>query len=376
MVPLPAAGRQAGGERDLSPLRPRPRMGIERQLQYLFLGRVPGGANLGAPFPTKVVDSYLPNFHRRLQVWRLAAVEGHRLYAEWQTVHGKRADLSYAVGKRRTVAQFVAFLRTLHPIVWPKGCPAAARRGTSAASASSPKVRVSLLPLPKAAIGPASKSLPRGTLGGAPLVAGGHGYWLEYGYPFQGGSGVLDVGTQVDQLKTVDLAKDDLFSQRAGTVFHVLGPQLQGAETGGGFVGPRRNPGVTRYTASNIDPMSTFSTWLRDGRYVLGVTVSAGTSSAATKLGWSLAELLRQEAAPRTRGPSPCQAGEAAAAQGRPATWWTGPLDARALDRGSSRPRNPRETPLHVRPIRYPSTPWRWGRPGRSATSPKRSSDL
>jgi len=88
--------------------------------QYAFLGRVPGGANLGAPFPTKVADPYLPNFRGRLQVWRLAAAEGHRLYAEWQTSHGNRADLSYAVTRGTTVVRFVAFLGSLHPIVWPK----------------------------------------------------------------------------------------------------------------------------------------------------------------------------------------------------------------------------------------------------------------
>ena len=88
--------------------------------QYIFLGRAPGGANLGAPFPTKVTDPYLSNFHGRLQVWRLAAVEGHRLYAEWQTSNGNRADLSYAVAKGKTVTQFVVFLGSLHPIVWPR----------------------------------------------------------------------------------------------------------------------------------------------------------------------------------------------------------------------------------------------------------------
>lgn len=91
--------------------------------QYVFLGRVPGGANLGAPFPTKIIDPYLPNFRGKLQVYRLAAVEGHRLYAEWRTSSRSRADLSYAVGKGKTVTQFVAFLRSLHPIVWPKRCP-------------------------------------------------------------------------------------------------------------------------------------------------------------------------------------------------------------------------------------------------------------
>lgn len=91
---------------------------------YIFLGRVPGGANLGAPFPTKITAPYLSNLHGKLQVYRLAAVEGNRLYAEWQTSSGNRADLSYAVSKGETVARFVAFLRSVHPIVWPKRCPA------------------------------------------------------------------------------------------------------------------------------------------------------------------------------------------------------------------------------------------------------------
>jgi len=85
----------------------------------IFLGRVPGGANLGAPFPTKVTDPDMPNFHRRLQVLRLAPAEGDRLYAEWQTSRGNRADLSYAVSRGTTVPQFVAFLRSLRPIAWP-----------------------------------------------------------------------------------------------------------------------------------------------------------------------------------------------------------------------------------------------------------------
>ena len=96
--------------------------------RYVFLGRVPGGANLGAPFPTKVTDPYLPNFHGKLQVWRLAPVEESRLYAEWQTSAGNRADLSYVVGKGESVATFVAVLRSLHPILWPKRCPAQTAR--------------------------------------------------------------------------------------------------------------------------------------------------------------------------------------------------------------------------------------------------------
>jgi len=86
--------------------------------RYLFLGRIPDGANLGAPFPTKVENPYLGNFHRKLQVWRLASVEGRRLYAEWPTLT-RYPDMTYAVANGGTVAQFVAFLGSLRHIDWP-----------------------------------------------------------------------------------------------------------------------------------------------------------------------------------------------------------------------------------------------------------------
>ena len=87
--------------------------------RYVFLGRVPDGANLGAPFPTEIADRYLANFHSRLKVWRLAKVEGRRLYAEWRTLAGNRVDLSYAASRNETVMQFIRFLSSLRPIVWP-----------------------------------------------------------------------------------------------------------------------------------------------------------------------------------------------------------------------------------------------------------------
>ena len=55
-------------------------------------------------------------------MWRLAKVEGSRLYAEWQTSSRSRADLTYAVARGESVRQFVTFLRSLTRIVWPAGC--------------------------------------------------------------------------------------------------------------------------------------------------------------------------------------------------------------------------------------------------------------
>jgi hypothetical protein len=89
--------------------------------RYFLLYRVPGGANLGEPFPTKVTNPYLANFHRTLQVYRLANVEGGRLYAEWPTF-SRYPDMTAAIANGETVPQFVTFLRSLQHIVWPTGC--------------------------------------------------------------------------------------------------------------------------------------------------------------------------------------------------------------------------------------------------------------
>lgn len=91
---------------------------------YLFLGRVRGGANLGYPFPKQVADPFVSSFGHKLKVFRLAKVEGGRLYAEWPTSR-RYPDLTYAVGNREPLSRFIAFLRSLRRIVWPK-CPATA----------------------------------------------------------------------------------------------------------------------------------------------------------------------------------------------------------------------------------------------------------
>lgn len=101
-----------------------PGMKWSSKSRYLFLGRVPGGANLGYPFPTKVADPFLSSFGHKIRVFRLAKVEGGRLYAEWPTAR-RYPDVTYAVGNRESLSRFIAFLRSLRRIVWPK-CPATA----------------------------------------------------------------------------------------------------------------------------------------------------------------------------------------------------------------------------------------------------------
>jgi hypothetical protein len=91
--------------------------------RYFFLDRVPGGANLGEPFPTQVADPYVASLHGHVKVWRLAKVEGGRLFAQWPTL-GHYPDVTAAVAQDVTLRQFVAFLRSLQHIAWPT-CPAA-----------------------------------------------------------------------------------------------------------------------------------------------------------------------------------------------------------------------------------------------------------
>ena len=92
--------------------------------RYFFLYRLPRGGNLGEPFPTKVTSPYLTNFGHKLPVLRLARVEGRRLYAEWPTLARypdlTAADITVAVAKGESVSRFVAFLGSLHHIVWPE----------------------------------------------------------------------------------------------------------------------------------------------------------------------------------------------------------------------------------------------------------------
>lgn len=88
---------------------------------YFWLVRIPGGANLGEiGLRSKVVARpYLPGVRRKVRVLRLAG-DG-RLYAEWPTL-GRYPDVTAAVGKGERLAQFVARLRSLRQIAWPKGC--------------------------------------------------------------------------------------------------------------------------------------------------------------------------------------------------------------------------------------------------------------
>lgn len=87
---------------------------------YLFLVRIPGGANLGdIGLQSKVAAKpRLANVGRTVEVLRLP--DG-RLFVQWPT-RRVYPDLTAVVAKGVTVARYVAFLRSLRPIAWPGGC--------------------------------------------------------------------------------------------------------------------------------------------------------------------------------------------------------------------------------------------------------------
>ena len=86
--------------------------------RYLFLGRVPNGANMGGGVSKVNAFAYIPGVKANVQIWRINGTGDGRLFAQWAT-SGRYPDTTYAVGKGETVAKFLSFLHSLHKIVWP-----------------------------------------------------------------------------------------------------------------------------------------------------------------------------------------------------------------------------------------------------------------
>lgn len=85
---------------------------------YLWLVRVPRGANVGDPEARVVARPSVAALGRRLKIVRLG--DG-RLFAEWPT-RGRYPDVTAAVTSGHSVAAFTTFLRSLRRIAWPS-CP-------------------------------------------------------------------------------------------------------------------------------------------------------------------------------------------------------------------------------------------------------------
>ena len=177
-------------------------------------------------------------------------------------------------------------------------------------------VKLSLVPLPKSALGASAHGLAlahdSGPVSNADAAAHTadatpatfkklgrvNGYALEYGNAFTGAAGVTDVRTSIEQYKTATGARralafwkkeDARLSALANSTFSVTSVAVKvpspAAKT-------RHFSYVTSYSASNIVPVSGVDEQVADGRYVLDVIVTAGTASTAQALAPKLAKKL------------------------------------------------------------------------------------
>ena len=191
---------------------------------------------------------------------------------------------------------------------------AAAVSFVSAASASAARVKLSLIPLPMAALGSSAHGLAlahdsgvisntaaaNATADASPgtfkKLGRVTGYALDYGSAYSGAAGITDVRTSIEEYKTSAAAKRGLaFWRKEDARLSALdNPAFSIANV---FVkvpavGKKRVADLASFSASNIAPVSSLDERFADGRYVLEVTVSAGTASAAKALAPKLAKKL------------------------------------------------------------------------------------
>ena len=87
--------------------------------RYLWMARLPRGANLGDPKAKVVVGLAFPNLGRTVKILRLS--DG-RLFAQWPTSR-RYPDTTVVVGKNQTTTELGFFLASLQKVQWPARCP-------------------------------------------------------------------------------------------------------------------------------------------------------------------------------------------------------------------------------------------------------------
>jgi hypothetical protein len=182
-----------------------------------------------------------------------------------------------------------------------------------AASASTAhRVKLSLVALPKSALGAASRSLAlthdSGVVSNAAAAGKSSsgtprmfnnlgrvsGYDLSYGDPFSGGSGVTQIASGVEQYRTAAAAKKGLAFWRKDdaqiTSLEQYGITVALKAVKAPALGTRRFGWGTTLTFPNVAPIASVDEQVADGKYVLDVSVTAGSVSAASR---QAAKLLR-----------------------------------------------------------------------------------
>ena len=182
----------------------------------------------------------------------------------------------------------------------------------SASASGTHRVKLSLVPLPKSALGAAGKSLAlthdsgvvsnvdaaskstSGTTSTFKNFGRVTGYDLAYGDPFTGGNGVTQIASGIEQYGTAAGAKKGLAfwrkddAQIASLEQYGISVTLKAVKPPA--IGTGRFGYGTTLSLPNLSPIASVDEQVADGKYVLHVSVSGGSLTSASHLA---AKLLR-----------------------------------------------------------------------------------
>jgi hypothetical protein len=168
-----------------------------------------------------------------------------------------------------------------------------------ASARSSSTVHLSLIPLPKSALGSAARGLKLAfDSGTSATIAKGRisGYALHYGNEASGLPDVDSLWTSIDEYSNVKDAKRALNSSKAEdaqiTGLNYAGLSVRYRRVKVSAIGSARFGDLTSYSASNIAPVSIFTEWFTRGRYLLELRVAAKKAARAKAIAPKLAEKL------------------------------------------------------------------------------------
>ena len=187
----------------------------------------------------------------------------------------------------------------------------------AASAGTTPRVKLSLVPLPKSTLGAAGKSLAlthdsgvvsnataannstSGTTATFKSLGRVSGYDLTFGDPFTGGAGVTQIASGIEQYKTSSAAKKGLAFWRKDdaaqvTSLHQYGIGVTLKVVKAPAIGTGRFGYGTTFTFPGLAPMAGVDEQVVDGKYVLDVSVSGGSLSAAAHLAAKLLRALDQ----------------------------------------------------------------------------------
>lgn len=183
--------------------------------------------------------------------------------------------------------------------------------------ASSPSVNMALVPVPKSALGAAGHSLPLARDSGVvpnALAASESssgvtperlkklgrvgGYLVDYGNPFADSAGVREIQTEIDRYRSTADARTGLAFWRRdeldNTRLKKLGLDFSLEKLGlSGIPGPHWAYAGTA-VIKGLTPVTGVDAELQDGRYLLDISVAAGSNAAAARLVPGIARKLDQ----------------------------------------------------------------------------------